>query len=405
MWRNLGFAGVLLAFLLVLVSCTPEPITTPIITPITGDTSDTVRVGDITASGTVITAQETGLSFEMLGRVHTIYVEVGDDVVVGQPLIQLDTADVEANIALAEAALVVAQLDRARLDAPPDASALAAAELDVRAATVALSQTLLMRDAPHLGVTEVERLSEEASIAAATADRREAFETHEIMLTCVTIEGYGEICPLLGAPEENTRFQWEASETNLAASQASLSALKSDGHAEIKFADANVNLAKAQKSLAEAILVQLNSPATPQEIQVADAAVIGAQAAVEATHAALSQAVLKAPVDGTVINVVSEVGEVALPAMPLVTLADLDQFQVETTNLSELDIARVKPGQRVTLFIEALQDLQIEGTVQYIDKHSSLLGGDVVYAVTISLDEIPSELRLGMSVDVIIHTE
>jgi multidrug resistance efflux pump len=110
-------------------------------------------------------------------------------------------------------------------------------------------------------------------------------------------------------------------------------------------------------------------------------------------------------VDGTVINILSEVGEVVLPGMPMVTLADLDQLQVETTNLSELDVGRVKPGQSVTIYIEALQDKQVEGNVQQIAQRGSLLGGDVVFAVGINLNETPPGLRPGMSVDVIIHTE
>jgi HlyD family secretion protein len=405
MRHKIAFTGVLLLLTFTLVSCTKEPTPTPAVTPLPVDQTGTVKSGDVTASGKIVPVQELQLSFEILGRIDKISVGIGAEVSAGEPLIQLDTTTLEAAVTQAEAALEVAQWERARLDAPPDASAVAAAELDVRAATVALSQTILMRNAPNLGATEYERLSAEASLAVATADRREAFETHEMMLTCVTIEGYGEICPLLGAPEENSRFQWEAAEANLSASQAARSALKPAGYAEIRLADANINLANAHKVLAEAVLIQLKSPATPQEKQVADAAVVGAQVAVQAAHAALHQATLKAPMEGTVVNVAAEVGEVIVPGVPLITLANLDQLQVETTNLSELDIGRVKPGQNVTLYIEALQDKQIEGMVQQIAHRGSLLGGDVVYGVTIRPNEIPSELRLGMSIDVIIHTE
>jgi len=404
--RNACLRGMLLLFLFILVGCgAPEPSPTSVITPLPAGQAGAARSGDVTASGMVITARETVLSFAMLGRVDAVNVAVGDIVDTGQPLIQLDTADLEANVALAGASLEVAQRERARLDVPPDGAAIAAAEANVRAAAAAVTQTLVLRNAPDLGATAVEELSTRAALAAAMADRQEAFETHEIMLTCVEIEGYGKICPLLGAPEENTRFHWEATEAGLQAAEAAMSAVTHSGLGEIRVADAAVTLAKAQQSLAEALLAQVQTPVTAQEIAAADAVVAEARAAVEATHYALDLTTLKAPLAGTVIDISVDVGEVAQPAWTAITLADLDQLQVETTDLSELDIGRVKPGQTVTLFIEGLDDQEIQGVVLRIAPRADLLGGDVVYAVKISLAEISSELRMGMSVEVSIHVE
>jgi HlyD family secretion protein len=405
MRHNLRWGGALLLLLFTLASCTPEPLPTPVITPLTADQAGTARSGDVEASGTVISAQETVLSFAMLGRVDELYVAVGDVVDAGQPLVRLDAGDLEANIALAEATLVVAQRERARLDTPPDGAAIAAAEANVRAAAAAVTQTLLLRNAPDVGATEVEESSTRAALAAAMADRQEAYETHELMLTCVEIEGYGKICPLLGAPEENTRFHWEATEAGLQAAEAAMSAVRPSGLGEVRVADAAVILAKAQQSLAEAVLAQVQTPVTAQEIAAADAVVAEARAAVEATYSALDMAMLKAPLAGTVIDISVDVGEVAQPALTVITLADLDQLQVETTNLSELDIGRVKPGQTTTLYIEGLDGQQIQGVVQSIAPRANLLGGDVVYAVNIGLAEILPALRMGMSVEVSIHVE
>ena len=402
---SLRWGGALLLLLFTLASCTPEPLPTPVITPLAVDQAGAARSGDVTASGRVISARETVLSFAMLGRVNELYVAVGDTVDAGQPLIQLDTADLEANVALAEASLEVAQRERARLDVPPDGAAIAAAEANVRAAVAAVTRTLVLRNAPHLGATEIEESSTRAALAAAMADRQEAYETHEIMLTCVEIEGYGKICPLLGAPEENTRFRWEATEAGLQAAEAAMSAVRPSGLGEVRVADAAVTLAKAQQSLAEAVLAQVQTPVTAQEIAPADAVVAEARAAVEATHSGLDLATLKAPLAGTVIDISVDIGEVAQPAWTAITLADLDQLQVETTDLSELDIGRVKPGQTTTLCIEGLDGQQIQGVVQGIAPRANLLGGDVVYAVKISLAEIPPELRMGMSVEVSIHVE
>ena len=403
---NACLRGMLLLFIFALVGCgAPEPLPTSVITPLPAGQEGAARSGDVTASGMVVSAQEQQLSFAILGRVDEVYAATGDVVDAGQLLIRLDTTDYEANIALAEATLAVAQGERARLDAPPDAAAVAAAEADLRAAAAAVTQTLVLRNAPDLGATAAEESSTRAALAAATADWQEAFETHEIMLTCVEIAGYGKICPLLGAPEENTRFQWEAAEAGLRAAEAEMSAVAPRGLAEVRVANANVALAKAQQRLAEAYLAQVKTPATAQEIEVADAAVTEARAAVTAAQAVLRPAILKAPLEGTVIDIFVEVGEVAQPAQTAITLAGLDQLQVETTDLSELDIGRVKPGQSVTMYIEGLDNRQIQGVVERIAPRADLLGGDVVYAVTVSLTESPPELRMGMSVEATIHVE
>jgi DNA-directed RNA polymerase subunit H (RpoH/RPB5) len=77
---------------------------------------------------------------------------------------------------------------------------------------------------------------------------------------------------------------------------------------------------------------------------------------------------------------------------------------VETTDLSERDVARVAVGQPATVYVEGLgQDIQ--GRVVRIARRATTLGGDVVYKVVIELDQQPSGLRWGMSVDVEITPE
>jgi hypothetical protein len=87
----------------------------------------------------------------------------------------------------------------------------------------------------------------------------------------------------------------------------------------------------------------------------------------------------------------------------VILLGDLSQYQVETTDMSERDVTRVQVGQPVTVFIEAL-DQEFTGSVANIDRVSTTLGGDVIFKVTIELDEQPKGLLWGMSADVQIQT-
>jgi HlyD family secretion protein len=81
------------------------------------------------------------------------------------------------------------------------------------------------------------------------------------------------------------------------------------------------------------------------------------------------------------------------------TLATLDQLQLETTDLSERDIAKVKVGAPVKISIEALNET-FTGKVVSISPRADTVGGDTVFKVTIAFDEQPENLLWGMTAEV-----
>lgn len=97
-------------------------------------------------------------------------------------------------------------------------------------------------------------------------------------------------------------------------------------------------------------------------------------------------------------------GELVQAGQTIITLASLNDLQIETTDLSERDIARVKVGQAVDVYIEAL-DRTVSGEVIRISPVSRTVGGDVVFPVTIVLEEQPDGLLWGMTAEVEIRTE
>lgn len=113
----------------------------------------------------------------------------------------------------------------------------------------------------------------------------------------------------------------------------------------------------------------------------------------------LAQATLTAPFDGTVVNIQVIPGELVQVNQVVITIASLDRLQIVTTDLSERDIARVKAGQAVSIYIEAL-DETVTGEVLRIAPIAKTVGGDVVFPVTIELDEQPDGLLWGMTAEV-----
>src|SRR5574341_1603741 len=138
-------------------------------------------------------------------------------------------------------------------------------------------------------------------------------------------------------------------------------------------------------------------------IEMANARVQGAQASVEIAQANLAQGTLIAPHDGIVASVSVIPGEFVQSDQAVVTLATLNALEVETTDLSERDIPNVHIGDIANIFVEALNK-EISGKVISVSPIASTVGGDVVFKVTIDLDEQPQGLLWGMTAEVEIQS-
>jgi len=164
--------------------------------------------------------------------------------------------------------------------------------------------------------------------------------------------------------------------------------------ARVREAEANLAAAEIQVKYLKRV------GTTEQHLEVAENDVARAQALVDSANAVLAaQTHLTAPIAGTVVAVEIAPAETVSPGQIVVTLGDLSRYRIETTDLSERDVTRVRVGQSATVFIEALGE-EFTGQVVDVARIASQLGGDVVYAVTIELDEQPAGLLWGMSADV-----
>jgi len=169
--------------------------------------------------------------------------------------------------------------------------------------------------------------------------------------------------------------------------------------------EAKVKEAEADVLAADAQIRYLNRLATdPLHYESAQADLARAQALLDSAKATLaSQSTLTAPFDGTIVSVDINPAETVVPGQVVIVLGDLSKYQIETTDLSERDVTRVQVGQSAKIFMEALNE-EFTGKVTDVDRVSSTLGGDVVFKVTVELDQQPQGLLWGMSADVQIET-
>jgi multidrug efflux pump subunit AcrA (membrane-fusion protein) len=160
--------------------------------------------------------------------------------------------------------------------------------------------------------------------------------------------------------------------------------------------EGDLAVAQARLAQAEADWGDVKDGPDPEVLALAKARLEQTTAAVKAAEAALRDAELRAPFDGTVSAVLTRSNEWVNPGQPVIDLADLTRFQVETTDLSEIDAARVAVDAPVTITFDALPGVVVQGHVVRIAPKASE-GSGVNYTVWIQLDEIPSGLLWGMT--------
>jgi len=119
---------------------------------------------------------------------------------------------------------------------------------------------------------------------------------------------------------------------------------------------------------------------------------------VEAAQGALARTAITAPFAGTVTRIDVRRGEFIAPGQPLITLGDLSTLRIETTDLDEIDVARITVGQAATLTFDALSDLTLTGHITHIASMAAPGAGGVNYTVIIDPGELPSQIRWGMTV-------
>ncbi len=142
----------------------------------------------------------------------------------------------------------------------------------------------------------------------------------------------------------------------------------------------------------------------PDDVAIAEARIENAKAQLAAAEAALADLELVASFSGTIGELNINESEFVSPGQPVLLLADLGHLHVETTDLGEIDVAQVAVQDRVIVTFDALPDAVIDGTITSIAPKATE-GSGVNYTVVVELDEVPAELRWGMTAFVDVELE
>lgn len=333
----------------------------------------------VSASAKVVATKYANLSFMVGAQEFTLFVNAGDEVKKGDRLAVLSDDFLPQNIILAEADLLSAQ--RALADLLKSETARYQAERAKIQAEIAVDDAqadLTSITNPRASDTLIEKTKAEIDLARKVLeDAEEAYDKVDTRddgdeLKASAILGLTNA--RLRLRELDLKLNWYLGTTD---------------PLDVKEKEAALSLAKAALADAEREYERLKEGPDPDDVAAANAKV-------KALESVINQKNLIAPFDGTIVEVYSQSGETISPGVPVMLLADLSSLQIQTTDLTEVDVARVKIGDTVKVSFDALPGVDIPGKVIDIAlKNAS--GSGVYYKVTIALDETPEQLRWGMS--------
>lgn len=401
----------------------------------------------VSATGEIVPEQEALLSVSTGGVVSEVLVKDGEAVTAGQVLVRLEgTEQQQAAVSAAQLELSNAQyaLDQLYEDtgllAAQALQSAEAAERELEDLNNLELQTALAEQAvadAQKALDTAERQARYLQSSAGQADI-DAQKAQVILAKDALDKAREDFEPYANKPEDNlTRANFQA---RLAAAQQvydaavrKLNALEGTG------SDVDINVAVADVATAEAQLIEAqrelervtegpkdgdvallqaridkgyrdyeiySAGPKPDDVTLAEARLANAQAQLAAAEATLADLELVAPFNGVISEIYVNSSEWLTPGSPVMLIADLDHLRVETTDLNEIDVARIQVGDQAQVTFDALPDLVVEGTVVSIAPKAAE-GSGVNYPVIVELSDIPAELRWGMTafVDIELDSE
>ena len=255
-------------------------------------------------------ADATSVAPKVRGLIEAVYVRDNQIVRAGQPLARIDPEEFDAKVAAAQAALADAEAGVASASA---ALVSLSAEERLAGANIVAARTSIRSAVAQSDLAGADRRRYDALVAGGAVARRDA-------------DSYGAAAVT----------------------------------AEQDAARARAMLAVSEET---AGVTRARRPGLLAALQTAQARVAQARAALDLARQDRRHAVIVAPIDGAVGNRQVRVGDYVQAGSRLLTLVPLHALYV-TANFKETQTARMRPGQHVSIEVDALDGEDVSGTVE-----------------------------------------
>jgi len=360
----LTFITVFAALALLISACSSQPAATP--TP-----AAVVSPDQVVGEGRLEPIRGTNLSFQVRGVVEDVLVKAGDAVEQGDVLVRL------SNAGGAEAQVVIAQnaYDTLLRNESGERARLWQVYMEAQ-----ITRAEAEKDWDDLNVDNIEDNIEDDK--ATVEDRQEDLQDAQD-----DFDKYKDL------DEDNS------SRTN---AEDDLERAQEDLNQAIRNLEENIRERDEIRAAYDAALAAEAEAKYQYEISQdgpnAEQLAL-AKANLDAAKDTLANYVITAPFNGVVAEINVKAGEQVTAETRAISIADLSQWTIETTDITELEVVKISVGQPVILVPDALPDLSLNGTVTEISQAYSQQGGDILYTVRITVSDPDPRLKWGMTVE------
>ena len=364
------------------------------------------------------------ISPRVSGQVARVLITDNQNVEKGTLLAELDPRDYEAAVEKARAALSSAEAENSGAEAGLDFT-MSVTDAALIQSTAGLKAAQAQVDVLRAGIQQAEAsaLAAEAGLQRAEASRK------AVEAEAVRAQTDAERYRILYKKDEVSKQLMDQAETAARATAANLDAAEQ----AVVAARAQLAQARAQQTSAQASLRQAETlvrqaegrlkeaETKPEQVRVRRADLEGAVSKIDQARATLRQAELNlsytkiyAPETGYITNKSIEPGNFVMPGQALMALVT-NRLWV-TANFKEVQLQKMRPGQPVTIKIDAYPQRKLRGEVDSIQAGSgarfSLLPPEnatgnyvkVVQRVPVKIvftEELPSEFKIGPGMSVV----
>jgi membrane fusion protein (multidrug efflux system) len=376
-----------------------------------------VTAGRESTDDAQVDAHVTPIAARVGGTVLKVPVSDNQQVDAGAVLVELDRRDYEI------------ALDRARADLADAKAGATVAAVNVPITTTTSAGNVATArggvEEAQAGFSEAMQGVEAAKARLATAQARLREQEANATRAARDVE---RLKGLL-AKDEISQQQFDAAVASADASHAAADSARSQvQEAQLAISVAQSRVAGSRAGQERATAELRTAETAPQQVTATRARAESAQARVKQAEAAVRQAelnlehsVVKAPIKGVVSRKSVEPGQVVQPGQPLMSIIPLEQVWI-TANFKETQLARMRPGQPVTIKVDAYGGRKFKGHVDSVaaatGSRFSLLPPEnatgnfvkVVQRVPVKIvleqgQDPEHMLRPGMSVTPIVQTE
>jgi len=402
-------------------------------------------VQEVSVTGRVKASESVELAFENGGKISRAYADIGDKVLKGQLLVELENADLTAQLMQAEANTKAqrAKLDELKRGTRPEE--IKVQEIKVSNAKISLEDaqknlidklndaytksddairnkvdqffngprspnpqlTFAVSDPElksdiELGRAGVERVLNEwnFSLDALNVESDLIFYTNEAKTSLSSIK------TLL----DDSSLAVNALTPSAGISQTTIDSYKAD----VSTARTNVNTAIANLSTAEGKLRTEESDlalaqeeltlkeagSTAEQITAQEALWEEAIAKAGSIKAQLSKTNLRSPISGIVTRQDAKEGEIISANTIIVSVISEKQFKIET-NLPEADFAKVRVGNAARVTLDAYgSDVLFNAEVAAIDPAETIIDGVATYKTTLKFNAPDGRIKSGMTANI-----